>query len=398
MDRQGLTWVWRKPALTVLLGAISLAACGGTTAGSSGQTKSPIVIGVSAPTSGSSASVGQDLVEGAKLAAKEINAKGGVDGRQIQIHVADNACDPATGINAVGKLIDEDNVSAIIGSSCSSVTLAVMPVIQRSRVVQLTAGSTNPKITQDAGIGGNQWEYRLNIDDSIMAASFSKVIAKEARSVVLIGSNDDYGRGAAGAFVEDFKPLGTQILGTEYYTRGQADFRPMLTKIKGQAPGGIIVIADAPDAGPMALQAQEVGLTNVKVYGRGTVVTPEFQNLVKNPAVWDGAKEVNRWAPQSSKFESSYQAEYGRAPRVTAALPYYAVTVLAQAIKQGNSADRASIQKQLAKISMCIPEIGPVQFDDHHQAHPDMFITQWDHGAIKTLSREPTGPTSGSCK
>lgn len=390
---------WRKPALGLMAGALALAACGGSTSNSaSSPPKSPIIIGVSTSVSGSNALLGQETAEGIKLAAKEINAKGGVNGQKIQIDVGDNACDPATGINAVGKLIDQDNVSVIIGSTCSSVTLAVMPIMQRSKVVQLSVGSTNPKITEQAGVGGNQWQYRLNIDDSIMAATLTKVIAREVKSVVVIASTDDYGRGAATAIVGDFKPLGTRVLGTEYYAFGQADFRPMLTKIKSEAPEGIVVIANAAEAGPMALQAQEVGLTNVKVYGRGTVVTPDFQKLVKDPAIWDGAREVNRWAPENSKFESAYKAEYGRDATVIAAIPYYAVYVLAQAIKQGNSADRASIQKELAKVNMCIPELGPVQFDDHHQAHTDVFITQWDKGVVKTISREPSSSSRGSCK
>jgi ABC-type branched-subunit amino acid transport system substrate-binding protein len=152
----------------------------------------------------------------------------------------------------------------------------------------------------------------------------------------------------------------------------------------------MVVVADSPDAAPMAMQAAELGLTGLKVYGRGTVVTPEFLRLTKDPKIWNGAKEANRWAPAGSEVEQRYRARWGREPRVLAILPYYGIVVLAEAIKTAGPDDRTAVRDALAKINMNIPEIGPVKFDANHQAHHDMFITQWDNGTVKTVSRQPT--------
>ena len=87
-------------------------------------------------------------------------------------------------MNAVRKLIDLDEVNVIIGCACSSVTLAVMPVIEQAKIPMLTLSATNPQITQIAGVGGNIWEFRLNVDDSIIASTLGKLIAERAKKVV----------------------------------------------------------------------------------------------------------------------------------------------------------------------------------------------------------------------
>ena len=389
----------RKAAVSLVIAvALALSACGASPQSSSSKPSSQtIAIGLSAPLSGAEGSIGQEYQNGIDLAISQINASGGVLGRNLQLFSADNACDNATGVNAVGSLAEQDHVVAIIGSACSNVTLAVMPVIQRLGVTQLTVGATSPAITQGAGVGGNQWEFRLNINDAIMGQADSELVALDGlKSVVVIASNDAYGQGAAAVFAQSLPSLGVRTLSTEYYARGQNDFRPMLTKIKGENPQGLIVIADYPDAAPMALQAQEIGLTNVKIYDRGTIVSQEFEKLVKNPAIWSGAAGAARWAPSGSQFETQFKARYGRAPDVLDALPYYGVQVLAKAIEAAHSTNRTAIRNALAKMNICIPDLGPIHFDSHHQAHPDVFVVELDHGTIKLLKRMPSASHSGS--
>ena len=352
----------------------------------------PVLLGVSTILSGPLSLLGQQSREGADLAAKEINAAGGVLGRNIEIRVADNACDPAQGINAVSNLVSE-GVAAFIGSGCSSVTLGAMPIIDRENIVQLEYLGTNPNITKQAGVGGNQWQFRLNIDDEIMAKALSGLIADDgAKTVAIIARNDDYGRGAAAAFADELGSLGVEVISSDFLVTGTVDYRPTLTKIKGDNPDALLVIYDAPDAAPMAMQYTELGMTQ-KIYGRGTVVTPQFQALVKDPAIWNGAVEVNRWAANEggAAFQEAYEEAYGYPPELNAALAYYGIHVLAEAVKAANSDDRTAVRDALTTIDLNFAGVGPVKFDDHHQAHPDMFVIQWDNGEIKTLGRRPTG-------
>ena len=385
-----------KFVVAVLVGALLVAACAPTatpisaTAVPPTAAKEPIRIGISGQFSGPQTIQGDQTKQAAVMAEEEINAAGGVLGRPIKIYYEDNGCDPALGAPSVSRLIDVDKVAVILGDFCSGVTLTTMPIIESAGIVQLEVNATNPKITSQAGVGGNIWQFRLNIDDSIMAAYFSKAIAKEVKSIVIATSNDEFGRGAADAFSTNLAPLGVEILSIEYFTYGQADYRPIITKIRSENPEGILAIADFPDAAILATQMKEVGLTNLKIYGRGTVVSNSFVDLVKDPTIWDGAKEVNRWAPQGSDLEKRYEARWGMPLEIPGIFPYYAIYVVVEAIKIAGTDDRAAIREALTKVSMNIPELGPVSFDDHNQAHPDMFITQLQHGTVVTLERLST--------
>ena len=377
--------------LSAIAGLILLTATFAHAKAAGQDPKEPIRIGFSAVMSGPVALIGQESKEGAELRVQEINQAGGVLGRPLKLYFADHACDPAQGVPAASSLISNDNVSALIGTGCSSVTLATMPVIKRSKVVQLEYLATNPKITSQAGVGGNPWEFRLNIDDAIMVQALSDYIADQVKSVVIVAQNDDYGRSAAAAFADYLKPKGVQVLDTEFAANGTVDYRPTITHFKSLHPQGMVVILDAPNAAPLALQCQELGF-KPRIFGRGTVVTPAFQSLVKNSQIWNGAVEINRWAsnPKSEKFQQAYTKAYGRPPELNAAMAYYAVDVLAAAIQQAGSDDRTAICDALAKLDLKIPGLGEVKFDQHDQAHPDMFLVQWHDGKITLLTRRPT--------
>ncbi len=349
-----------------------------------------IKIGLASVMTGPVALIGQQSKEGAELRVRQINAAGGVLGRKLELVVADHACDPAQGINAVSKLMS-DEVTAIIGSACSSVTLATMPLIQRNEVVQLEYLGTNPKITGGAGKGGNPWQFRLNIDDGIMVEALSKYIAGKVKSVAIIAQNDEYGRGAAAQFRGFLEPAGVKVVSMDFATSGTPDYRPIITKIKGLAPEGLVVVMDSPNAAPLALQTAEMEF-KPQVFGRGTVVTPAFQNLVKNPAIWNGAVEVNRWVdnPQAGDFAKAFQEAYKLPPELNNAMAYYAVEVLADAIKRAGSTDRKAVRAALVSANLKIPGLGPVRFDANNQAHPDMFLIQWQDGKIRLLDRRAT--------
>jgi branched-chain amino acid transport system substrate-binding protein len=382
MSRQPLR---RATGILLLLAAMAVAG------GSKGFAQESIGIGISSQMSGDLSLIGQQSKEGAQLRVDQINQAGGVLGRKLQLYFADNACDPAQGINAASSLISNSAVTAMIGTGCSSVTLAVMPLLQRSGIAQLEYLATNPKIARESGVGGNKWQFRLNIDDAIMIGVLSKYIAKNVKSVAIVAENDDYGRGAAAAFTTDLSPTAVKITNTEFVNLDMVDYRPTITRIKSDNPEGLIVVLDAPNAAPLALQCTELGFTP-KVFGRGTVVTPAFQALVKNPNIWNGAVEANRWAPnpQDKDFEDAYLKAYGRPAELNAAMAYYAVDVLASAIRAAGSATRDAIPDALEHVDLHYPGLGPVKFDAHHQAHPDMFISQWQNGKVVLLTRLAT--------
>ena len=132
----------------------------------------PIKIGLYAPLTGPVAFLGEGFDFGIQLAIEELG--GEIGGHPIEYVVADNKCNPTDAVNAVRKLIEEDQVDAIIGGGCSSATVAALPIILEGQTPAVSATSTNPGIYNEMGVGGNEYQFRINPDDLIMAQGFAE--------------------------------------------------------------------------------------------------------------------------------------------------------------------------------------------------------------------------------
>jgi branched-chain amino acid transport system substrate-binding protein len=356
-----------------------------------GLAAEPIKIGICKPMSGPTGFLGQNEKPAFDLAMEEINAAGGVLGRPLKLIYVDNQCIPTEGVSAVRKLIDLDKVDVIIGCACSSVTLAVMPVIEQAKIPMLTLSATNPQITQIAGVGGNIWEFRLNVDDSIMASTLGKLVAERAKKVVMYGENNDWGRGAAKAYSAVLKDNGASLEDVEYYELGQSDFRPSLTKVKGMNPEALLLIMQGRDASVLMRQMKEVGFRPL-VFSRGTVVGPEFAEAVRDDcSLGDGIMEATLHAYGiNPEFDKKFEQKYGEKPRLHGGLAYAGLKALAKAIELGGQVKPDAIRQGLKKLNYVDKSMGPIRFDDHNQAHTWMAITTMKNCKVELLKVVPT--------
>jgi branched-chain amino acid transport system substrate-binding protein len=351
----------------------------------------PIKIGICKPFTGPVGYLGQDQKPGYEMALEEINSAGGVLGRPLKLIYADNQCNPTEGVNAIRKLIDLDKVVATIAGACSSVTLAIMPVIQEAKVPNLTISSSNPRITQLAGVGGNIWEFRLNVDDSIMAKSLGKIIAEKNKKVVIYAPNNDYGRGAVQAYTEVFKILKVDLQSTEFYDQGQADYRPSLTKVKGLNPDALLLVSESRDAAVLVRQMKESGF-RPRLYARGSVVTTEFAKAIKDDcSLGEGTVEATLTAyGVYPEWDKNFEKKFGMKPHLGAPQGYTGLKVMAKAIELGGKAEPEAIRQGLKKINITDKIMGPIQFDDHNQAHTWMTITTMKNCQVQLLQVVPT--------
>lgn len=350
---------------------------------SAASAQEPIKVGVSAPLSGPVAWIGEDFMHGATLAVELINEQGGIDGRPLQLFEADNACTPGQAAGAYRKLIDLDQVAVILGGACSGPTLAAMPIIEQAGVAQLTSTATNPDITKNAGVGGNSWQFRINVDDSIMAEVFAQYIADAVDSITIFAINNDFGRGAAAAYTEQFGNLDVDVVSTEYFEQGQADYRPTLTAVKSRGPEALLLVMEGKDASVFIRQMHELGMDQ-RVFARGSVVSSEFIEAMGDDIdLGEGIQEASIWAlGQDPELDALYEARWGTPTHAHGAMAYYAVNVLATALKNASSLDRAGIRDALAQVDTELPGLGKVSFNDHNQAHPNMTITVLQDGEV----------------
>ena len=170
------------------------------------QAQETIKIGLIQPLTGSVAYNGNTDVNGSKLALDEINAKGGVLGKKLELIIEDGQCKPANSVNAAEKLIQRDKVVALSGAFCSSSTLAVMPVAANYKLPLITGVSSSAELTEK----GNPWFFRATETDALLAKAFSKILFDQLklRKVAYIGVNDDFGRGGVAEFEKQMTALG----------------------------------------------------------------------------------------------------------------------------------------------------------------------------------------------
>jgi branched-chain amino acid transport system substrate-binding protein len=358
----------------------------------------PIRVGFGSAMSGPSAITGEGVTWAATMVVEEINAKGGIMGRKVEAFFADNKGTPGEAVSAVRKLVDVDKVDVIIGQTHSGACLGAMPIVKELAVPMVIESCSNPKIREMMGKGGNEWTFRVATDDEIMAYTFAKYMAKSIKSATVIAQNDDFGRGGAAAYEAAFKKLGIKLASTEFFDRGQSDYRPLLTRLKRANPDGVLLIMLATDGSVFMRQFRELGLTQ-KLYARGSMATPEFLNQVKdNPKIGDGLVEATYWAASlEPEWEKKWLERWKTPVRIHGSLAaitlkYAVVPAVEQAIKKTGKADRQSIRDALEQIDVKDTPIGPIKFDDHHQAWINMILIEMRDGQLKILEKLPTSP------
>ena len=199
--------------MTVLLAA-SVAGCGGSSS-------KEIKIGLLNEMTGGNATIGTAAANGAKLAIKEINANGGLLGKQIKAVVADNKSEPSESANAMTKLLTQDNVIAVTGTFSSSNAIAAASVAEANKKPYLVAGATNPKVTVDEKTKTvKKYIYRVCFIDPFqgtVAANFASKDLKVKKAAMLVDNSSDYSKGLAEFFEAAFKKEGGEIVSNEAY-------------------------------------------------------------------------------------------------------------------------------------------------------------------------------------
>lgn len=349
----------------------------------------PVKIGVIAPFSGAAAAWGQFSLRGAKLAAKQINDAGGVDGHKLELFQGDEACVPATAVTTALRLINENRVQVILGAVCSSSTLALMPVAEQNKVILLNGTSSNPKITYQAGVGGNRWTFRnLGTDETRAGVTLKWAVEQQKRKkFVALAVDNDFGRDAV-RFVKKYVPTypGVSLVSEDYYANTETDFRSVLTKIKAAGVDGIVFFGLVGTVPIICNQMNELGMGGGKfpLIGSGQYSSPDVLKKCP-PGVLDNSVEGLSWMstidhPDNKQFIADYQAMWGgETPDATAYDNWHTLKILADAIKAAGSLENDKIITALEKGSFKTP-LGDIKFDDHHQSNIPMIVVEIVNG------------------
>lgn len=331
------------------------------------QAQETVKIGVIQPLTGSVAYNGTTDINGSKLALDEINAKGGVLGKKLELVIEDGQCKPANSVNAAEKLIQRDKVAALSGAFCSSATLAVMPVAENYKIPLVTGVSSSASLTEK----GNRWFFRATETDALLAKSFAKILFEQLklRKVAYIGVNDDWGRGGVAEFEKQMTALGATTVMKEFFEHGTSDFYTILTKLKASGADGAFVAAETQDGSIFVKQKAEFGL-QLKVFGVGSWATADFMKLTgaSSEGIYAAVPYASTMdTPKNKAFVEAYTARYKEAPGKYSAAGYNAINILAAAINRAGSTDAEKIREALTKTNYEGPN-GKFVFDAKGQA------------------------------
>ena len=335
--------------------------------------------------SGPLSTFGVSSVQGAKLAAEEINSSGGILGQPLELIVEDNQSKAGEAATAARKFISQDKVVAILGDLTSSSTMEIAPLAQAAKVPLLTPSATNLAITK---VG--DYVFRSCFIDPFtgqVMARFALDHLKAKRAVILTDVKQDYSVGLSDAIRKYFTQKGGQVLKEISYSSGDVDFRAQLTTAKSLRPDVIFLPGYYTEAGLILLQARQLGITNPFVGGEGWD-SPALLQVAGKSA--DGDFYANHFSaadpdPTVQKFVQSYQAKYHSSPDALAALWYDGARILAQAIQQAGATDAAKVRDALAAIKDFPGVTGKISIDENRNAAKPAVILTIEHGELKLV-------------
>jgi branched-chain amino acid transport system substrate-binding protein len=319
-----------------------------------------IKIGTIQPISGQIAAYGTQTKNAIELAFEQINAKGGVLGKQLKLIAEDDEANPEKTTNAFKKLSAQDKVPVIIGALTSKCSLAITDLAQAKQIVMISPSSTNDKVT-DAG----NFIFRACYKDSfqgVVVAQFAFETLKAKKAAILFDNTNDYSKGLTASFTEKFEALGGTLVASESYVTGDTDFNAQLTKIKGLKPDTIFI----PDYySTVSLIAKTVRSQGIKVPMLGADGWDEITNNAGDEVLncfYSNHYSTDSKDPEVQAFISAYKAKYGETPNALAALGFDSAYMVADAIAAAGSTKSVAIRDALAKTNKKFVT-GQIKFD-----------------------------------
>lgn len=331
--------------------------------GCSSKKDDSIKIGGIAPLSGGVAVYGVECKNGIDLAIAEINAAGGINGKNVEFICEDDEGDPAKTVNAYKKLTAQNGIRLIIGSLTSGCTLSITNLAQSNKVVQIAPAATAVAIT-DAG----NYIFRACYTDPFQGKVGGKFAADNLgakTAAILYDIQNDYSVGLTDNFVERFTSLGGTVVSKESYSTGDKDFNAQLTKIKNANPDVVYLPDYYATVALIAKQLRTQGI-DVPIIGADgwDGLTENAGDEVLN-GFYSNHYATDSDSPAVQKFVSSFKSKYNKAPNAFAALGYDCVYMLRDAIVKAGSTDAAKVRDALEATNGDYVT-GHLTFDEHH--------------------------------
>jgi branched-chain amino acid transport system substrate-binding protein len=326
-----------------------------------------IKLGVAGPHSGDLASYGIPTIKAAELVVKDINAKGGVLGKQVELMVEDDVCKPEVATNTATKLVSS-GVNVVLGHICSGATKAALGIYKDSKIVVMSPSATNPGLTQSGDypnfyrtIASDDAQAKMEVDFALDTLKLKKI--------AVIHDKGDYGKGLA-EFAKSFLEADprAEVVLYEGITPGAVDYSAVVQKIKRSGAEAVIFGGYHPEASKLISQMRKKRMKTIFISDDG-VKDDTFIKVAKeySEGVYaTGPMDVSS-NPMAMAANEAHKKAYGADPGAFYLNAYAATLALLNAIEQAGSTDYDAVSKALHTKDVATP-LGSIHFDERGDA------------------------------
>lgn len=358
----------KATSIAAMLAILVTFGCGGQPDSKSRQVK----IGAVLPLTGPMASYGQNAKSGVDMAIEEINALGRI---KLQVTYEDDAGKTQNAVSASQKLVHAGDVPLIIGEASSAVSLAIVPICNRNKVVLFSPVSSAAELSEKGG----DYFFRVCPSDAFQAGILAKwLIAKEVEKISIMYVNSSWGISLKEELSTHFTRLGGIILTAETCNDGDRDFRSHITKMIAVKPDALVCFTYGKEGGAFLRQARELNV-QIPIYGGDTWGVAELLEAAGEAA--EGVFFTFPASPKGDKFEvfaERYVERYGKDPDVYAAYGYDLAQIAGQAFDSGVQTGE-QLREYLLTMKIYVGVTGPTRFDENG----DVVTKTFDRKAIK---------------
>ncbi len=376
--------------------AAALALVAGTAAALADE--KPIVIGADSPIQ---LQVGRDTVDALQLAIDEINAKGGVLGRKLELKVADETMDPQQGVAAIKKLTADEHVDVLIGGYNSGVTLAEEPHIAEAKTIYLGIGSASPAITDFVRKNYKRYKYIFRVNpinaprqaDQLVGFVIGKLKGDFGyNTIAIVGENAKWVQDLAPVLKAGVEKGGIKVPMMELFDPDMSDFSPLLSKVKDSGAQYLLVILSHANSDVFVKQWYDakfpMPIGGIDVKGQD----PDFFTRIGGKSIAETVSLgilAEPLTPKTMPFWNAFTGKYNRSPVYTAPGAYDALHIYAEAVERAKSTDPDKVVPELEKTKYLGTQ-GTYVFDEQHDVKPgpgliNLLYVQWQEGGRRVI-------------
>jgi branched-chain amino acid transport system substrate-binding protein len=345
--------------------------------------------------SGAGSPIGIPEKNALELLAEEINASGGIDGVKIELIIEDDQTDPAKATQAARKLIEQDKVVALIGSSVSPCSLAIKEIVNQAGIPLMCLSAANAITEKDY-----RWIFRTAPKDAVAVETILTYIRDEGKhkKIAILHDSNPFGQSGADEIKARADEFGIEIVAIEKYETNAPDLTAQLTKIKQANPDAIIVWGTNPGPAIAAKTMKQLGM-NIQYYGSHGIANKKFIELAgdaANGVIFPAGKmlvanQLDDADPAKKlmlDFAAKYEAKYKEKPNTFTAHAYDGLKILVEAIKKAGTTEPEKLRSAIENTKDYLGLDGQFSYspDDHDGISvDDMVVVIIENGEWKKL-------------